>query len=373
VDEAGSVGELQVGDLTIWAESAPYTTLAAVIRGTPPGELRDLLQDASETIHRRLGADLASFNGEHSMDAETQPYLQECLLQEKRPARAPVLAWGLVGILLIVPLLIFGYVTIHNFLQDRTFDQYLEALKREPGIVVTDASRSGGRYSVAGLRDPLAVEPDEIARSVGLAAEILDSSWKSYASTDDPVVLRRAQLLLESPETVRVDLSHGTLRLSGSANPDWIVRARDLIPQLPGVVAVDTSALSTARSEWFLGLKSSVEGVRIFFDAGSRTIAQSELGKLPPLAEALTHLFADGYPQNGVRVEVLGMADDAGESTFNQKLSQERADAVRLRLIELGVDANQLFAIGQGEGGNELSARRVTLRVVEDDRDSIRN
>ena len=364
VDEPGSVGELQVGDLTIWAESAPYTTLAAVIRGTAPGELRELLQDTSEKIHRRFGAEFASFDGDQAIGTETHPYLERCLLQKKVPKETPVLAWGVIGALVLIPLLFLGYFAVSNLLEARRFEQYLDALKREPGIIVTEAERSGGRYNIVGLRDPLAVDPDAIARSFGVAASDLDSSWKSYVSTDDSMVARRARTLLQAPESIRITVSQGVLRLSGSADPDWVNRMQVLIPVLPGVVSVDTSGLSTLQSRWFLDLRESIEATRIYFDAGSSTVAPGEVSKLEVLAKTVRQLLAGAYPKSDVRVEVLGMADNAGETEFNQRLSQRRAEAVRSELASLGVDAGRLSAVGQGEGGSVFSARRVTLRIV---------
>lgn len=364
VDESGSLGELQVGDLRIWAESAPHTTLAAVIRGTPSGELKELLQDTSERIHRHLGAELAAFDGDQSLSAETQPYLQDCLLQKTIPAQTPVFAWSLISAVLFVLLVLIGYLVVNNALEHRKFERYLEALKREPGIVITEAVRRGGKYQVRGLRDRLAVEPETVALASGVAPADLDAAWTSFFSTDDAVVERRVRTILQVPDAIRATVSQGRLSLAGSADPDWIARAQGLIPMVPGVESVDTSGLSTLQSRWFLELKASAESMRIFFEPGVSTVGDSEIPKLQSLAETLKQMLAGAYPKEDVRVEVLGMADSTGDSAFNRRLSQERAESVRLHLIALGADGDRLFAIGQGEGGRVFSARRVALQIV---------
>jgi len=364
VDESGSVGELQVGDLTIWAESAPYTTLAAVVRGTPPSELRDLLQDTSERIHRRFSAEMAAFDGDQAVGNRVHPYLQDCLLQKKSPAQTPVLAWGFVGAVVLILVATIGYFAVSQYVDGRKFDHYLQDLKREPGIVVTQAGREEGKFQVTGLRDPLAVKPETVARSAGFTADELQTSWSSYVSTEDPIVAARVRTVLGVPDDVRIEVSQGQLHLSGSADPDWLSRVRELIHFVPGVETVDLTGLTTLGSPWFRELKDTVEQTRIFFEPGSREIPPREAPKLLPLAQELTRLLAGAIPRSAVRIEVLGMADSAGETEFNQALSEDRAENVRLELIALGLNGGSLIAVGQGEGGSVFSARRVGFRVL---------
>src|SRR5690606_20081325 len=53
------------------------------------------------------------------------------------------------------------------------------------------------------------------------------------------------------------------------------------------------------------------------------------------------------YPDATITVE--GFADPAGSSTYNQRLSQERAENVRNLLVEQGLDGMNLRAVGYGE------------------------
>jgi outer membrane protein OmpA-like peptidoglycan-associated protein len=49
-----------------------------------------------------------------------------------------------------------------------------------------------------------------------------------------------------------------------------------------------------------------------------------------------------------VKIEVQGHTDDMGTEEYNQRLSQERAEAVRQWLIDAGVPADKLVAKGYG-------------------------
>ena len=71
-----------------------------------------------------------------------------------------------------------------------------------------------------------------------------------------------------------------------------------------------------------------------------------------------------------VRLILTGHADRSGTSRYNQRLSRERADAVRQRLIRLGIGANDIAVFAKGEseplvatsdGVREPQNRRVEI------------
>ncbi|WP_148314653.1 OmpA family protein [Sorangium cellulosum] len=75
-------------------------------------------------------------------------------------------------------------------------------------------------------------------------------------------------------------------------------------------------------------------------------------------------------------VEVRGHADDAGDPAFNLRIAQERADAVRLWLIEAGVPKEKLVAKGYGDTDpiapnrtqeDRQKNRRVQLFIIQEE------
>ncbi len=73
------------------------------------------------------------------------------------------------------------------------------------------------------------------------------------------------------------------------------------------------------------------------------------------------------YPED--YVVVVGHTDNVGSDAYNQQLSEQRARAVRLAMIERGVPAASVEAMGQGEtapvAGNDTPAGRAKNRRVE--------
>jgi outer membrane protein OmpA-like peptidoglycan-associated protein len=76
------------------------------------------------------------------------------------------------------------------------------------------------------------------------------------------------------------------------------------------------------------------------------------------------------------KISIEGHTDDDGKASYNKKLSQKRADSVMKYLVEHGVDAARLTAVGHGEDipmvpndsdENKEKNRRVEFIIVEQD------
>jgi len=73
-----------------------------------------------------------------------------------------------------------------------------------------------------------------------------------------------------------------------------------------------------------------------------------------------------------ISVEIGGHTDSDGDANYNQTLSQKRVDTVKQKLIDLGINANRLMAVGYGESNplvsndtkeNKRLNRRVEFKV----------
>ena len=135
------------------------------------------------------------------------------------------------------------------------------------------------------------------------------------------------------------------------ANSDKAAMREQLSEQLNKILATRDSAR---------GLIVSMSDV--LFDTGRFTLLPGAREKLAKVAGILI-----GYP--GLNIAVGGYTDNVGGDQMNQKLSENRAGAVRNYLLEQGVAANSVTATGFGNSSpvssNDNSAGRQENRRVE--------
>ena len=100
----------------------------------------------------------------------------------------------------------------------------------------------------------------------------------------------------------------------------------------------------------------------VLFDTGKAQLNPGSARKLDQLAQFLTD-----HPER--RVQVDGFTDSVGTDSYNQDLSQHRADAVKSSLISRGIDPSRIGSQGYGKGfpvaNNVDSGGRQLNRRVE--------
>ena len=101
---------------------------------------------------------------------------------------------------------------------------------------------------------------------------------------------------------------------------------------------------------------------QVQFDTGSAEILSASDNLLSQVADVLLRHAAIE------RVEIQGHTDSTGSHDKNMTLSQQRADAVRDRLIKAGVAAERLEAKGYGPDqairpNNNAANRAINRRV----------
>jgi outer membrane protein OmpA-like peptidoglycan-associated protein len=100
----------------------------------------------------------------------------------------------------------------------------------------------------------------------------------------------------------------------------------------------------------------------VLFDTGQFTLKPGAREKLAKVAGILI-----AYP--GLNIEVGGYTDNVGGDAMNQKLSENRAGAVRNYLVEQGVTTGSVSSKGYGNtlpvASNDNSAGRQENRRVE--------
>lgn len=311
------IDTIELADFKLWVQSGPAAMLAAVISGTPPPELRNLLQRTLEKIHREYGPAMRSPQRDRSIFVATRPLLLACLLGQqpyKRDNRAKALFAAAAAVLVIL----LALTTISSLRAQRQWDALIERLQLEPGIVLTQAGRSGGRYRLIGLRDPLSSDPQTLIAAAGIDPRRVTTRWEPYASDD--------------------------------------------------------ARLKSLRE--FMAEKTELEQEVVRFSLNSTELAPGEASKLDDLASHVVLLQQSGNATGQrVAVELRGHTDRSGNETKNATLSARRAEAMSRALVARGVSASMLRTVGMASseavqrtpGANlpEMN-RAVTFRVINE-------
>tara|TARA_Y100000589_G_C27189169_1_gene644020 strand:- start:1119 stop:3902 length:2784 start_codon:yes stop_codon:yes gene_type:complete len=84
------------------------------------------------------------------------------------------------------------------------------------------------------------------------------------------------------------------------------------------------------------------------------------------------HEFLNKYPN--INIEISGHTDNVGESNYNLKLSEKRANKIKDELISLGIDSGRINTIAHGENqplfsnnsnNNKQMNRRVVFSIIK--------
>lgn len=373
-EESGGLRTFSVGELTVMVERGPQAVLAAVVRGQPPDSLLRTLQDSLESVHYQFAGAFADFTGDATPFAPVQPLLEDCLqtvLSTDQPSGSrragEWMRWAIP--LLLLAALWGGLVWRGN----RRWTAAVDRLKAEPGIEVVEARRSGGRWHLRGLRDPLAADPAALLASMKANPAKIDAQWKPFLSLEPSILLERTRRAIGAPASVTLTIRQDSVVARGSAPLAWVAKALGSFTLPTGVSHLDVSGVEAVLPPALATLRNDAESRLVLFDVGSAALSPTARRTLAEVAGSFERLRAGALDQ-GYRVdlELIGRTDPTGSDSTNQALSRWRVDAARTVLVGLGVPAGELNGIGVGtsrplparEGEDQAQVNRSVAFVV---------
>nr|NLI51062.1 OmpA family protein [Propionibacterium sp.] len=109
-------------------------------------------------------------------------------------------------------------------------------------------------------------------------------------------------------------------------------------------------------------VKVVTAATRINFGTGGSGLTADSRAALKRIADAVK-------PCTGLTLLVAGNTDNTGTDTTNQRLSEQRASAVKAALVQLGVPEGSITTVGNGSSqplaSNDTAAGRTTNRRVD--------
>jgi len=226
------------------------------------------------------------------------------------------------------------------------YDQTLSDLEKQHSAMLIKASQmeaDHARMEAEQARLLVATTTEEAQRAQEEKEDALQKEAESA---------RTAQLATEEADQAR------RLAESRASEAEFARREADLASQ---------QISSLTRQLENLQLRETESGVVVTL--GDVLFASGEVGLVEGGQSSLEEVvdLLQTEPDKKIRVE--GHTDSSGDSETNLELSEQRAQAVRQALINLGVDADRVTALGMGEdfpiASNEDEAGRAQNRRVD--------
>lgn len=178
--------------------------------------------------------------------------------------------------------------------------------------------------------------------------------WLEQASEDlqpEHIEACKQAYLLAVADVEKALIPPPQVAVDPDTDGDGVPDSRDDCPGTPQGTPVDSKGCPAI---------PSLEGVHFEHDKAVLTAsARSILDDVAGIIAANPH----------IRVEIVGHTDSSGSDSYNQALSERRADAARAYLESTGVSASRLSAVGRGESSpvadNSTREGRAANRRVE--------
>jgi len=405
-----SINSLQLGNHTVWVEQGTFLMLAGVIRGTPSYELRQVFKKTLNKIESEYREEIRNFDEDATPFQSCDDLLKSCLKVEygkKETSFSPL--WFVTGVLLFI-ICMWGFFSIRNSI---IWNNYIDHLNKAQGIVVTKHEKHGSSYYVSGLRDPMAIDPNQLLIDYNIDPTRVTSEWEPYYALHEDIISKRARKILGAPDTVSFRNQDGILYVSGLSSKSWIESARKKVLSIPGVMGLkEENLFDINASELFLArvsvqleppqsvymtfedgkltmsgsashqwinemrkkvrtipgivkvedknlvdldvselalIKERIEGHIFLFRVGGAVPVPNHEKIIRELSREITNLNKIINKVGRGHVEIVGHTDDSGSEKANLRLSQQRAEKVLSLLRKAGTNTRYLTAIGVGD------------------------
>ncbi len=197
---------------------------------------------------------------------------------------------------------------------------------------------------------------------------VLDGDKDGIADTQDSCP--------QTPAGRRVDAQGCEL----DGDKDGVVDALDNCPSTPAGRSVDAQGCELDGDKDGVvdaldKCPKSAEGVKVDVNGCAESIIlnikfENASSVIDEKASPQLQEYVDFMKRNSAYdVTIIGHTDSRGSAAYNQKLSQQRAEAVKEKLVEGGIEASRIQTVGEGENSpiadNNTAEGRAENRRIE--------
>jgi outer membrane protein OmpA-like peptidoglycan-associated protein len=133
-------------------------------------------------------------------------------------------------------------------------------------------------------------------------------------------------------------------------------------------LSIDLSDSKAVLEQTFTQLIGKISQQQLIFEPGIDSIGESQLPQAQAVAQYFSKIDQIATKLNrSVSLIIVGASDTSGDSSYNLRLSQNRAENIKQILIDFNINSDNLFAVGIGEvnlTGDIKATRKVLFNVI---------
>ncbi len=362
-DTKDNLNIVKTENFTLAIQAGPQALLVAAVSGVMPNELQVHLQHSLEDLHSLYRNELKTFDGDDQAFNSSDAHLRKCLLTELNPNTASAKKKPIMAIIVVASisllLLFWGFITW----QQSAFIKKIMSLPQPDGIYIQRTDKLDSEHiAITYFRDPAAVDLKSWLAEQHIQTSQITFTEIPYVSLSATLVLRKAKQIIQGYDKISLTLNNSTLLLSGQVPAPLPLLTLMRLESVPGIETVDVNQLvvqappqsqaqvQQAQLRLFKQKISSLIHATIDFDIQSNSLTTQAKAMLSHIGAELLVIENLATRLNiPVGIIISGYSDYTGNTEKNRQLSESRALVVKEFLLNMGVPASLLFAVGVGE------------------------
>lgn len=396
VDDSQNLESIQVGSASVWLEQSPNVILAAVVEGEPPLSLRDLMRETLEEIHHRFGRMLNDFDGDTTPYKPAHKIIGQCLISEaKESSKKKGVSPALIVALFL--LAVFGTLFTMRAVDRHRWNQVMEKIKAEPGLVVLNQGRTGMHFHADILRDHRAASPaslvpgkiwkvDSMATGSNPFSEYIklkhtlyipmgkdtirlkrnlhiDFTLRPFLSSDPKIVLRTLEQKFGKQEELVINDTVNPILIAGYADKAWILEVKRSGVLNQSYVPVDISNVWPMEGKMLPILQKVLDTMRFQFGFAKTELNPADLPRAEELKNQVMQLnLACQIMDASFAITVIGRADAVGSPEQNRVYAANRANLFLTKYLPAGLD--RIRFIGEPDTADPRTLTKEQERTV---------
>jgi len=236
-----------------------------------------------------------------------------------------------------------------NIWSDLKWDNYIDQIEDEPGLIILEQGEKDGHYFLSGLRDPHANDPFVLMENQNIDSENVRTDWQTYYALVDHLIEKRADQLLNPPDQVSFEIKNQVLIIEGNADFRWINFVKDHYQKVFGIHNIDIEKLKDPEFNSLQEIMQMIEKYSFQFKINTTYFLPNQDQKINQVVQRIKKLTETASQLNlDIMIFVQGHTDASGETSKNQNLSFDRSKVFTHRLIQAGLSPSMFSMMGLG-------------------------